>query len=399
MEKQYKLYTDGSHLTLDNIAGYGGYIEDNIGNTILEFSELIEDEELFAKHERVGLKRGLELCLERGIKNLHCYTDEQVLAQTGNIKNEATKDAYFNTPLLKEIRKLIEKFETIEFTYIPRELNSKADKLSRREILKAKKQLIEQYPQDNKFMHSKLDSSSNYKNKDKFIALNKTFTDYIVVNGTHGTDQMKTYYAKKDLDTGNIEVEVLEEIECYNKTKYQILDALVRALKKKTDLKECVIACYGGSGPDIEQIMRGRVVIPKSLGKSFQEFSEVIEQFDKVTYHLDDNIIAATVKPIKKVTKQELPDKLFEAIKKLGDDNYVLGSDIEIENLIPMRDSKKNNINEMQKLYFSEFLKLQIKQVTKAKERLHHTERNMLVAKKIQEVRDNFNQQGIKLRM
>lgn len=397
--KKYKLYTDGSHLTLDNIAGYGGYIENNKGKTILEFSELVEDEELFAKHERVGLKRGLQLALEKGITSLHCYTDEQVLAQICSIKDENIKDNYFNTNLLKEIRELIEKFEDIEFTYIPREFNRKADQLSRREVLKAKKQLEIDFPEDKKFVSKNFDSSTNYKKKDNFIALNKTFTDFIIVNSTHGTDQMQTYYSKKNLTNNTIEVQLIEEIECYNKTKYQILDAVVRALKTKTHLKECVICFYGGSGPDLEQIMRGKAVIPKSLARSFQEFSNVIEKFEKVTYHWDDNVIEATVKPLRKLGKAELPERLFDAIKKLGNEHYVLGSNAEIENIIPMRDSKKNNIEEMQKLYFSEFLKLQIKEVTKAKEKLPYTERNFLVTQKIQEVRDSFNQQGIKLRM
>lgn len=398
MQKTYTLYTDGSHFNLDNIAGYGGYIEDDNGHLVLKFSELIEDENLFSKHEIMGIKRGLQLAKEHGIKNLHCYSDEQFLSQICNSKDTATKDIYFDKPILKDIRILLESFESIEFTYIPRKSNKKADKLSREAVLQAKKTLHTEYSGQYIFNNDKFDCSTKYKNKDKFIALNKTFTDYIVINSMNDKGQIKAYYAKKDLKNKTIKVEFLQEKECYSKTHNQLLDFLTSVLKTKQDLSECVICFYGGKGPQIEHMLRGKIEIPKSLISSFEKFNQAIDKFDKVTYHFDDNIIDAVFNPIKKLNIVDSEDILFEAIKILGSDDYILGNEPTIENLIPMKEDKKNDINEIQKFYFSEFLKLQIKKTTKTKEILHPDVKKELILNKIKEVRQDLTSKGVKLK-
>lgn len=397
MKEMYKLYTDGSHFQFENIAGYGGYIEDSQGNVILEFSELIKDKNLFSHHEALGMKRGLELCLERGIKNIDCYSDDKSAMLTYNIKDKETRDYYFKTPLSKEIRVLIEQFDTTEFTFIPRELNTKADFLSRKAILEIK----HNYNVEKAFVSSVLDCSNKYSNKDHFIKLNKTFTDFIIIEASLNPTCLKTHYAKKDLENNTIENKLINTVNVDSLNMKNTLQALTQALQN-TALKECVICIHGGDSSAIrlENTIRGRTPVSKNLKSAIIEFDNVLQKFDKVTYHSDKKVLDATVNFKTVVERPKLPeDVLLNAIKVLGNTDYFIGKNPEIENLLPIKESKKDDIAEIQKLYFSEFLRLNMQDILDVKAKIHPEIKKTNIEQRIKDVRNSLTQQGIKLRM
>lgn len=397
MSEVYKLYTDGSHFPLDKIAGYGGYIEDSKGNIILEFSELINDPNLFMHHEALGMMRGLQLCLERNIKNIDCYSDDQNGMLTYNIKDKEIKEFYFKSPIRKEIKALIEQFESTEFTYIPRELNTKADTLSRKAILKVKNS----QPVEKAFVSSILDSSNKYKNKDDFIKLNKTFTDFIIVEATLNPNSLKTHYARKKLDDNTIKTKLLSTRMHDSINMKNTLQAIIEALKN-LELKECVICCHGpdSSINQLVNTIKGKIPVSKSLKGTIAEFDKVLQKFDKVTYHTDKKVLDETVNFKPNVERPKLPvEVLLSAMKELGDEEYYIGKNPEIENLLPIKSSHKDDLGEIQKNYFSEFLKLSIKDVIDIKAKMLPEVKKSIVENRIQELRESLTQQGIKLRM
>ena len=90
-------------------------------------------------------------------------------------------------------------------------------------------------------------------------------------------------------------------------------------------------------------------------------------------------------------------EELCEAIKILGDDNYQLGDNQRIETLLPVPETKKTDINELQKFYFSKFLNIALKNTN------YNSKTSTEVKKKIiiqirENIEQDFSIQGIKLR-
>ncbi len=130
MTKNYKLYTDSSfNKNNSKIGCVGGYIQNPQGKIIDSWSELLTNGN-FAEHELRGTLLGLQKLVQHGIKNVDCYTDNQgnsVMLNTDLSKNKNT----FRSKNLKAIEPLLKQFEQIEFHYIPREENERADYYSR----------------------------------------------------------------------------------------------------------------------------------------------------------------------------------------------------------------------------------------------------------------------------
>jgi hypothetical protein len=59
--------------------------------------------------------------------------------------------------------------------------------------------------------------------------------------------------------------------------------------------------------------------------------------------------------------KPKTKEEIIEALKILGDENYVVGTHKEIEGHLFLKDSQKANPVEIQKKYFAEFLKISMK--------------------------------------
>lgn len=408
MIKTYKLYTDGSHFTLDKLAGIGGYIEDADGNTIAQFSELINDAHLYAKHEMVAMKKGLELCLENGITHLECYSDDKTATQIYNIKDEETKKIYFHTSLSKEILKLINSFESISFTYLPREFNKKADKLSRQEILKYKSSHHYKNDITGSLKLDVLESINTYPSKDNFIATNKLFEHFIVVDCDHENKSLTTYYAFKDLHNAKnnkITSQILDQKIWTEKNLKEVMKSLILGLEfiqnnESIVDKKCVISCYGDPSSHISNVMRGRIAISRGIKNLVDQFIEVSDNFEQIRYHLDSEVINATVPSSQVLEKEPLAEnELLNAMRILGETDYYIGKNPNVENLIPMKNIKKTNVAEMQKMYFSVFLRMHIEDITKQDVKLHPQQKKQMLEKRIEQVRDNLHKQGIKLRI
>lgn len=395
MENYYKLYTDGSYFQLEDIAGFGGYILDPTGKTVLEFSDIIKDPNCFNHHESTGLKRGLELAIEKGIKNIECYTDDQVLAKIFSIENKKDQAAYLKNTILKDIVKLIDNFDSMTCTYIPRRKNKRADILSRKKIKELKELLPENHIK-RYFSSDKIDYANKYKNKEMFIVENKTFTDYIVVDCRETIDEINVYYAKKNLEEKTITSELISSKFSSNKTTPEILETLNDSLEKYTHLGKCVIKFFGGHGTIIEKMVKGEDPLTHSILKEFERFEAILGNYDRVIYHTDETVLKEALKLGYPKNEKSI---YFKAIKELGDINYYFGKTPEIESLIPIKGEKKNDIAEIQKIYFNEFLKLHIKEAQKENPMLSSKEKKDLVMTTILKVKEDLVEKGVKLRM
>lgn len=127
--KFYKLYTDGSYQPDVNVAGIGGYLLDPQGNCIYEFSQPILDKSEFKSHESLALVHGLKKALELNITHLDCYSDDISFRNVLN-NDVLSQYSYQNNSYRKHIFELKNQFSHIQFNYLPRKENKKADKLA-----------------------------------------------------------------------------------------------------------------------------------------------------------------------------------------------------------------------------------------------------------------------------
>lgn len=125
----YKLYTDGAYQPDVDIAGIGGHLEDPQGNTVFEFFDQIHDKSSFKFHEVIALTYGLKKCLEFGIKNLECFSDDVSIRNLFN-KEILSDISVANNPFRKDIFSLKKDFDHIQFYHLPRTNNKKADRLA-----------------------------------------------------------------------------------------------------------------------------------------------------------------------------------------------------------------------------------------------------------------------------
>ncbi|MFC1522301.1 ribonuclease HI family protein [Elusimicrobiota bacterium] len=125
------IYIDGACRFNPGPAGIGVLVQDSEGNTKREISMAIGHATNNIAEWSAYLK-ALETAKEMKAKHLSVYTDSKLLEQQvrGNfkIKNE-------NLILLaNKARSLVKFFETFQITHIPREKNTKADKLSKQAV-------------------------------------------------------------------------------------------------------------------------------------------------------------------------------------------------------------------------------------------------------------------------
>lgn len=136
IDDKYDLFTDGS-LKIEgdkNIIGCSGWIRNQNGNCILEFTKKINEDSVssFYNFEIFGLEIGLKIAQSLGIKNLNVYSDS-----SGEMKTLSfMKEGFLNERMvdLAEIylpMQEIIKDMNIKFSYIPRDLNYHADALSK----------------------------------------------------------------------------------------------------------------------------------------------------------------------------------------------------------------------------------------------------------------------------
>lgn len=133
---KYELFTDGS-LKVEgdkNIIGCSGWIRNQNGEPILEFTKNIAESSVSSSYdfEIFGLEMGLKIAQSLGIKNLNVYSDSNgemrtlTLMKEGFLNERMVDLAEIYLPIQEIIKSM-----KIKFSYIPRDYNYYADNLSK----------------------------------------------------------------------------------------------------------------------------------------------------------------------------------------------------------------------------------------------------------------------------
>ena len=131
----YHLYSDGNYFPRAKKSGFGGYIEDPLGQVVVEYTEQIKQTEYAHSFELLGIIRGLQIAKDRGIENIVSHCDDKNTAS--RLKEIFEENINKVTPQAKPelydiIIEMAKSFKKIKFEYIPRSQNKYADSLSRR---------------------------------------------------------------------------------------------------------------------------------------------------------------------------------------------------------------------------------------------------------------------------
>ena len=149
----FELFIDGSSKQQDdkNFTCVAGWIRDEKGNPIIEFSKLLENET--KNFEIEAINYGIEILKSLNITNVTLYSDSftEILLSYLNLYNfhnnrfitNETKDLYNNV-------KKFHRENKVNLQYIPREFNHHADNLSKifRNYYENKVKIIEKYNSD-----------------------------------------------------------------------------------------------------------------------------------------------------------------------------------------------------------------------------------------------------------
>lgn len=371
----YELYTDGSHLQDWDTAGIGGYLLSPEGKQVWSFSEKISDITLNPKHEILALEAGLLRCIKNNITHLKCFSDFDALSKILNVTDSDTLNHWVSrNPTLKKVVSLLSQFQDISFQYIPRSKNYKADRLSKKVILKEtkyKNKLVE-----NPIKIPQLFCAEQYaKNKrSKFFKIHKDIENYFVFN----------------IKSNNI-LDIYE-VNKSNGIKFNKINTYVLHREWETHFMNIMSDTIAGCphkeiglmikpvGSCIDKKLRGTKVIEDKDIPSMEKFKEIVNNFDKVVINYN-NTIAETLFP--KVACI-LEDEIIENIKILGN-----CSDSEEENYLNM----------LQKKELGEFINLMIHHEKELHKHSHLCANSLDVHSIIVKARERLTSQGIKLRV
>lgn len=407
MDQKFRLYTDGSYSKTENIAGFGGYIENSNGQCILKFSETIEDSKNFNNHELLGLKKGMQLALDNNITNIVCYTDDKNMAQIFNTNNADTTAIYCNTPLRKSVWQLKEQFKSFEIYYIPRKKNVKADRLSRQTIHKLINEKKDDFLSKKEyFINSKLIISSqkmSESKKNEIILIQKTMSHCIVFTRTQ-KDMIDVYLTtKKD---GFITHHLIDQVPFNEKQSNSktLIDCMTKVLDNQKHLKRCAISFVkmGNCSQHIQDLLRGYNYIIPSLEKSVNNLNNALSNFEQVVY-TDNELINKTIEShiIDKNPNKALQldkENIIDALSQLEQNDYFLGKNPSIEYSGKIKDTldEKQNILELQKYYFGCFIRLLMKDTSNLHYKISFKDKENLIKEKIQAAQNELQSHGIK---
>lgn len=125
--KAYQLYSDGACRGNPGIGGAGAVITDGDENIVWEGKQYLGHcTNNIAEYQALIL--GLNGAVSSGFKNLKVYLDSELLVNQINgsyrVKNENLK------VLMREVRRLLDSFDSVRVGHVPRSQNSRADKLA-----------------------------------------------------------------------------------------------------------------------------------------------------------------------------------------------------------------------------------------------------------------------------
>lgn len=406
MTDTYKLYTDGSYKNRLNFAGYGGYVLKPDGNKLFEFSEIITDSTLNRKHETLGLARGLELCIQKGIKDLICYTDLKQLALIANTKDKDVQQIYIDrNPTLNDVIDLKKHFNTIKFYYLPRKQNFLADKLSRKAVVElTHPQYANIEPPCQKIT---FDDTYNTHHNPQGIEHNSANNFFIF---SIKENLLSVFLVKKDYGQ-IVEDSCKPLLTCPTENKKINFWAkkISEVLKDYGHLQKCVIYCHeqnNASGNDFQAVLQGLKVMPRSASQAFIELNQILSQFQAVEYYQPTELLGklGIINPVKKPAPYfnknpvKSPEEILEALSLLSQDNYKIGQYPHIENFFPFKKKSDLNVIRLQKLYFNEFFKLSVVSPFSPHEKVLPEIRQQFMQEQIPILKNELLKKGIKLK-
>lgn len=124
------LYTDGASRGNPGLAGAGAFLVAEDGTTIELRRFLGERTNNQAEYE--GLLLGLERLKKIRATGLEIRADSELMIR--QLKGEYRVKNEFLRPLYERARKMLEAFESVRLTHVPREQNREADRLSNEAI-------------------------------------------------------------------------------------------------------------------------------------------------------------------------------------------------------------------------------------------------------------------------
>ena len=122
--EEAKIYTDGGSRGNPGDSSCA-YVICNLDDTVVEKSGFYLGMATNNQAEYLGFKHGLERARDLGIDKIKMYSDSQLVVNQmkGLYKVKNQELASLN----QEVKALADSFESIEFNYVPRELNKIAD--------------------------------------------------------------------------------------------------------------------------------------------------------------------------------------------------------------------------------------------------------------------------------
>lgn len=398
----HSLYTDGCHFQYLKAAGIGGYLLDEQGNRLWQFSEELSDDKFLEKHENYALEHGLKKCIESGVKSLKCFTDSKSSVEILNLKDKKQLDFYVSRDSsLAPIVKLITQFDDISFHFIPRNQNKSADILSRKKVLKnhpEKTQLVECGLQIPNLLCTQ---QYSLKEKPEFTDLKWQIKNHYLFHFMQAENKLEVYEMVK-----------FPEIQIVNKISYpleknwikQYIGILNNTLKNSPHPEVGII--FEPNANDVSKTLRGLVPISKKAKSGLEKFEDITEKFSKVVIHDDRDFLKLVVPhrfggeqpPLSTEQQEEL---LIENLKVLCEPEYKLGSNLRVEKFFALPKDKMEDLSEIQKKYFGELVKLDVK---KHMEQLKLNDKPISRASKgnamerIAKIRQGLEEKGIKLK-
>ena len=146
------LYVDGASSGNPGPAGAAAIVQDEEGTTLLEKGRAFGPATNNVA-EYQGLLLGLELAAQLKPDVLTIRSDSELLVR--QVAGLYKVRAPHLKPLLREVRRLLAPFTTVEIEHIPRGRNTEADKLARKALEKARKVDAELPPEARKSPRTK----------------------------------------------------------------------------------------------------------------------------------------------------------------------------------------------------------------------------------------------------
>jgi len=288
------LYTDGSHANELNIAAIGGYLLDSHKKEVWSFSNPLYQDQPY--HELKALDYALVRCLDDGIRNLTCYTDSlNIVRDIG--KQEAKHNSAKYHDLFNNVLKLLPEFKTIEFEFIPREQNKKANFLARKVLthITSQKSRVDIYQSIDKnadyFRCEKLFCVEQFIDKKKINSIRDKIHDHYVFDLYRGEDNILEGY--------RVYKSRVEQLFSYpvGHTWSQYLNAISQTLEQVEDSCVGIMVCPANN--EIDLVLRGMKAIDPKYAYELSRLQTIINQFKYVLIDSDNAIYQEVFKNLK----------------------------------------------------------------------------------------------------